>query len=103
MAVDGVWNVTMKSPMGNDTGTLELHADGGSLTGRLASSQGSLDIAEGTVDGAKVAFTAQVESPMKMTLKFAATVDGDAIRGSMKFGVLGKASFTGTRAAPAAD
>jgi hypothetical protein len=98
MSVDGTWNVAMKSPMGRDNGTLELVTDGAILSGRMTNSQGSLDIADGTVDGDKVAFTAEVTSPMKMTLKFSAIVDGDAIRGSVKLGLMGKASFTGTRA-----
>ncbi len=99
MSADGTWNTTMNTPMGAQNGTLTLATDGGTLTGKLSSPQGEIDIDEGgTVDGNNLTFTASVTSPMAMTLEFSAEVDGDEIKGSVKLGAFGNADFTGTRA-----
>ncbi len=98
MSADGTWNTTINSPMGAQTGTLTLNTDGGSLTGKMASPQGEMDIQNGTVDGDSLTWTADITSPMAMTLEFAATVEGDSLSGNVKLGAFGDAPFTGTRA-----
>ena len=48
MGADGTWNVTMKTPMGDQAGTLTLATDGGTLTGSMSGPQGSTEIEDGT-------------------------------------------------------
>ncbi|MEM8766051.1 MAG: hypothetical protein AAGE43_01300 [Pseudomonadota bacterium] len=99
MSADGTWNTTMNTPMGAQNGTLTIATDGGTLTGKLSGPQGEIEIDEGgTVDGNSLTFSASVTTPMAMTLEFAAEVDGDEIKGSVKLGAFGNADFTGTRA-----
>jgi len=98
MSADGTWNTTMNTPMGAQNGTLTIQTDGDKLTGTLSGPQGSLDIEDGSVDGDNLAFKASVTSPMAMTLEFTATVEGDDIKGDVKLGAFGNATFTGTRA-----
>lgn len=98
MSVDGTWNIDMKTPMGKESGTLVLSTDGAALTGTMANKLGSLEISEGKADGDTLSFEAKVTAPMRMTMKWAAKVDGDAISGTVKLGMMGKASFKGTRA-----
>lgn len=98
MSADGTWNTTMNTPMGAQNGTMTLTSEGGSLTGKLASPQGELDIEDGTVDGSSLTWKASITSPMAMTLEFSATVDGDEMKGDVKLGAFGNADFTGTRA-----
>ncbi|TNF88516.1 MAG: hypothetical protein EP301_04770 [Gammaproteobacteria bacterium] len=98
MSADGTWNTTINSPMGAQSGTMTLATDGGTLTGKLVSPQGEIDIEDGTVDGDNLAWKASMTSPMPMTLEFSATVNGDEISGDVKLGAFGNATFTGTRA-----
>jgi hypothetical protein len=98
MSVDGTWNTTMNTPMGAQQGTLTLATSGNDLTGKLAGPQGEIDITDGKVDGNKVTWKANITSPMAMTLDFNATVEGDAINGTVKLGAFGNATFSGTRA-----
>ncbi len=98
MSADGTWNTTINSPMGAQNGTMTLATDGGTLTGKLASPQGEIEIEDGTVDGDNLAWKANMTSPMPMTLEFSATVSGDEINGEVKLGAFGNATFTGTRA-----
>ena len=98
MSADGTWNTTINSPMGAQSGTMTLATDGGTLTGKLVSPQGEIDIEDGTVDGDNLTWKASMTSPMPMTLEFSATVNGDEISGDVKLGAFGNATFTGTRA-----
>lgn len=98
MSADGTWNITTNSPMGSQQGTLTLASDGGALTGTMSGPQGDIEIQDGTVDGDKLTWKAQVTQPMAITLDVAATVDGDAISGTIKLGAFGNATFSGQRA-----
>jgi hypothetical protein len=98
MSADGTWNTTMNTPMGAQNGTLTLTSSGSSLSGKLSGPQGEIEIADGSVDGNKLAWKASITSPMAMTLEFSATVDGDAMSGNVKLGAFGNATFTGKRA-----
>jgi len=53
MSVAGTYETTVKSPMGDQKGTLTVNpgADGTSFTGSMAGGMGSMDIADGSVDG----------------------------------------------------
>ena len=95
---DGVWETTVNSPMGAQKATLTLASEGGALTGTMAGAQGSMEIDNGKVEDGKASWTANMTSPMPMTLEFSATVEGDEISGNVKLGAFGNASFTGTRA-----
>lgn len=97
MSVDGNWNITMDTPMGQRTSTLALKAAGGKLEGRQSGEEGAADIVDGTVDGNNVAWKISITQPMAMTLEFTGTVDGNALSGSVKLGMFGTAPFTGTR------
>jgi len=97
MSVDGTWNVKMETPMGTRAATLTLKADGGALTGTMGGAEGSTDIYDGTASGNSVTWKTDISQPMPLTLEFSATVDGDAISGSVKLGMFGNAPLSGTR------
>lgn len=97
--LDGTWETVTNTPMGQQKATVTLQTDGGSLSGTMASAQGTVDINDGSVDGDTGTWKVSITSPMPMTLEFSATADGDSISGNVKLGAFGSASFTGTRAA----
>jgi hypothetical protein len=98
MAVDGKWEITINSPMGAQKAKLEFTSDGNSLTGTQHAQGASQAVANGKVDGDKVSWSANITSPMPMTLEFTGNVEGDAIKGSVKAGTFGSFPFTGARA-----
>jgi len=98
MSVDGKWNITINSPMGAQQAELNLTSAGGALTGTQAGRQGSMDIANGKVDGNNVSWAVSITSPMPMTLEHSGTVDGDKISGNVKAGAFGSFPFSGMRA-----
>ena len=82
MTVDGKWEITINSPMGAQKATLDLIAKDGSLSGTQHAQGGNQPIANGKVDGNNLTWSANITSPMPMTLEFNGTVDGDTIKGT---------------------
>ena len=98
MAVDGNWNLTMTTPMGERNATLSLKAAGGTLTGTQGADGNSAEIFDGTINGNDVAWKLSITNPMPLTLEFKGTVAGDAMSGEMGIGPMGNFPFTGTKA-----
>jgi hypothetical protein len=95
--VQGKWNITIKTPMGERSGVLELKTEGTALTGSMSDADHYAAISDGKVQGNKLSWSAKITKPMRMSLKFTATIEADRISGAAKH-LLGKATFTGTRA-----
>jgi hypothetical protein len=98
-AVDGDWEVTVKSPMGDQKSVLTINSNGDSFTGKMQGSLGSMDITNGSVSGNTLSWKMDMTVPMPMTLDCTATVDGDSITGEVKAGAFGSMPVSGTRKA----
>jgi hypothetical protein len=98
MAVDGNWNITMSTPMGDRSATLKLKNSGGTLTGTQAAEGNSTDIFDGKVSGDDVSWKVSITNPMPLTLDFTGKIAGDSISGEMGIGPMGSFPFTGKRA-----
>ena len=94
--IDGTWDSTVKSPLGDQKMTLTVKTDGGTFTGTNSGAMGSTDI-NGTVDGDTIHWTMNITVPMPMTLDCTATADGDTLSGSVGAGAFGSFPLTGTR------
>lgn len=98
MAVDGNWNLTMSTPMGERNATLSLKNSGGVLTGTQGAEGDSFEIFDGAVSGDDVAWKVSITNPMPITVEFTGKVSGDSISGQMGIGPMGSFPFRGTRA-----
>jgi hypothetical protein len=92
----GKWNVTIKTPMGNRAGVLELNVEGRKLTGSLSDGEHHVQINDGKIEGNRLSWSAKIEKPMRLTFKFSAVVDADRISGRAR-NLLGSATFSGVR------
>src|SRR5215207_1403616 len=97
MAVDGTWNLTMQTPMGERKSLVTLVANGGTLMGEQSAEGNTGAIFDGSVSGNDVTWKISITDPMPLTLEFNGTVTGDAMSGSMSAGLLGSWSFSGSR------
>ena len=98
MAVDGNWNITMSTPMGDRPSTLSLKSSGGALTGTQEAEGNSIEIFDGKANGDEVFWKVSITNPMPLTLEFTGKVSGNNISGEMGIGPMGSFPFTGTRA-----
>jgi hypothetical protein len=98
MAVDGTWNITLNTPMGDRPVTVTLMTEGEALSGSFESPQGKQPFEGGTVSGDEATWSTMFNGAMgEMKLDFVGTVDGDNIEGSVQFGQFGSGRFAGTR------
>jgi hypothetical protein len=98
MSVDGNWNITMSTPMGERKAELALKSAGSTLTGTQSADGNKGEIFDGTVNGDDVAWKISITNPMPLTLAFTGKVAGDTIGGEMGIGPMGSFPFKGVRA-----
>lgn len=102
MTVAGIWNVTVKTPMGDQAGTFTVAIDGDSFTGKLSSPMmGEMSTQDGKVAGNGLTWALtwkmDMKVPMPMTLDCEAVIDGDTLTGKVVAGAFGAMALTGTR------
>ena len=96
--VDGRWNMVVKTPLGDQKGVLTVTTHGNRWSGSISGGMGSAEITDGVVDGDTIRWTMRVTTPMTLALEGSASVQGDALQGSVAAGVLGSFPLSGTRA-----
>ena len=98
MSVAGTYDCVTKSPMGDQKSKFTVNVDGDSFTGQNAGAMGSMDVVDGKVDGNTLTWTMNMTVPMPMKLEASATIDGDALTGTINAGAFGAMPMTGVRA-----
>lgn len=96
MSVDGTWEVSISTPMGEQKATVTIQANGSDLAVKMESPMGSQDVT-GTLEGNTAKWEFDITNPMPMTLKVTANFDGDAVSGDVGLGMFGSAPMTGKR------
>jgi len=96
--VDGSWDCTVKSPLGDQNLTLTVQSEGDTFPGTAAGAMGSGDIT-GTVSGNTISWKLQMTVPMPMTLDCEATAEGDTLTGTVGAGAFGSFPLSGKRSA----
>ena len=96
--VDGTYDCTVKSPLGDQKMTLTVKSAGTSFTGSVSGAMGAMDV-NGTVNGDAIAWKQSMTVPMPMTLDCEATVHGDTLAGTVGAGAFGSFPLSGTRTA----
>jgi hypothetical protein len=90
MAVDGTWNITLKTMIGERKATVVLKTEGASLVAKERL------LYDGAVDGDDVSWKTDITSPVSLTLAFKGKVSGNTIAGAATT-ALGKWPFSGVR------
>jgi hypothetical protein len=96
--VDGKWDCSVSSPMGDQDFVLSVTSAGDRFSGSASGDIGAKEIPDGTVDGDTIAWSMHVSKPMPVTLTCRATISGDTLEGSVKAGIFGSFPVTGKRA-----
>lgn len=99
--VDGTWNCTTASPMGDQKMTMTVKSDGDRFSGEMSGALGSLPVSDGRVEGDTLSWTMEVTTPFPIRIGCKATVAGDTLAGTATVGAFGSYPITGTRAGAA--
>ncbi|WP_294260610.1 hypothetical protein [uncultured Sphingomonas sp.] len=95
--VDGKWNVTVKSPLGDQQATLDVQSAGDNFSGTFSGGMGTSQV-NGALSGDTMTWKMDITVPMPMTLDCEAQVSGDNLDGKVTAGAFGSFPLTGTRA-----
>ena len=98
MSTDGTWNITLQTPMGAQSSTVELVTDGNALSGTQSGNGESGPIYDGRIEGDTATWKVSITRPMSLTVTFTAKIEGDSISGTAKAGMFPKSTFSGSRA-----
>jgi len=94
----GSWNADLTTPIGKIVAVFNFVETDGVLGGTASTDAETVDILEAAADGNHLTWIQHVTTPMKLTLKFDVTVDGDVMTGSYKAGLLPTSTIHATRA-----
>jgi len=96
-AIDGGWDLAVRSPGGDVSIHVTLHSENGKLTGTFSGDRGSGDIRGGTVDGTSVELTISVRAEAEANdWVFHGTLSDGSLSGTVSTN-LGTFQFTGRR------
>ena len=98
MSFTGTWNIVMKTPMGDRDVVMVMEQDGDSLSGTMEADGNKLPVQDGKIANGRGSWKADLTQPMPITLEFDCAADGDSLDGTVKLGMFGNSSVSGTRA-----
>lgn len=93
----GSWDVTIETPIGKMAVVFDISEENGVISGTARSGDEVVDIREAVADGDRLTWLQNVQKPMKLTLKFDVTVDGDSMTGTSKAAIFPASKLYGTR------
>ncbi|HEY6403044.1 MAG TPA: hypothetical protein VI479_16615 [Blastocatellia bacterium] len=95
--VSGNWKLTLETPNGPASPSIVLKQEGEKLTGTYKGRFGESPL-EGAVKGKEIKFTVKVNAQgQEFVLEYAGAVEGDTMKGKVKFGDMGEADFSGKK------
>lgn len=97
MSIEGVWDLTIATPIGRMTPVVELQREGDAIAGFAHGSGEQIPLHDVVVDGNRITWKQSITKPMRLNLVFAVTVDGDTLAGTSKAGRLPSSKVTGRR------
>jgi len=88
----------MKTPMGDREVVMKMAEDGDNLSGTMEADGNEVPMKDGKIADGRGSWKADLTQPMPITLEFDCGIDGDALDGTVKLGMFGSSSLSGTRA-----
>ena len=94
----GTWNATIDTPIRRMAVVFNITEEKGVFSGTSNNEEESVDMVNFCADGDVLTWTQEVSKPMKLTLKFNVTFDGDEMAGTAKAGIFPASKLRGSRA-----
>lgn len=95
--LNGTWNCTVETSMGNGTPVFELiHTDDESVSGTYRGALGEAPV-KGTLKDKQVVLRFEVNG---QTVEYTGTLEGNTIKGKVKLGTMAEGTFTATKKTP---
>ncbi|MFI0239923.1 hypothetical protein [Streptomyces sp. NPDC016845] len=101
MSVEGIWDLSVATPIGTIDAVVELREDGSGITGSAHGAGQEVPLTEVSLTGDRLSWKQAVTRPMRLNLVFAVTVDGSTMSGTSRAGRLPASKVSGVRRADA--
>ena len=97
MSVEGIWDLSISTPIGTIKAVLTLRDQDGVLTGTAHGAGEEVPLGDLTLDGDRLTWKQAITKPLRLNLAFAVAVTADTLSGTSKAGRLPAAKVTGLR------
>ncbi len=97
MTVEGIWALTIATPIGKQHVTVELVRQDNVLHGVARGGNEEVPLIDVAFDGTRLTWAQSITRPMRLNLVFDVTVHGDEMTGYSKAGRLPRSTVTGGR------
>ncbi|MFB8115866.1 hypothetical protein ACFC51_08250 [Streptomyces sp. NPDC055962] len=97
MPVEGIWDLSVSTPVGTIEAVVELRREDGALTGVAQGAGEEVPLGDVALDGDRLTWRQAVTKPLRLNLAFAVTVTGDSMTGTSRAGRLPASRVTGRR------
>lgn len=97
MSIEGVWDLTIATPVGRIKPVVELRREGAEFTGIAHGTGEEVPLSDVVVDGDRITWEQAVTKPLRLNLTFTVTVEGDTLTGTSKAGRLPASKVAGRR------
>lgn len=97
MSAEGMWDLSISTPIGRIAVELDIRREDGTLVGTARGAGERVSLRDIVLDGDRLTWNQAVSRPMRLNLAFAVTVEGDALTGTAKAGRLPASKVAGVR------
>ena len=97
MSVEGIWDLTIATPIGRIKAVIDLRREQGALVGTAHGAGEQVPLRDLALDGDRLSWRQAITKPMRLNLDFAVNVDGDTLAGTSKAGRLPSSKVIGQR------
>ncbi|MEV0084793.1 hypothetical protein [Saccharopolyspora sp. NPDC050642] len=97
MSVEGIWDLSISTPIGRIKAVVDLRREAGVLTGVARGAGEEVPLGDVVLDGDRLTWRQAITKPLRLNLAFDVTVDGDTLTGTSKAGRLPVSKATGER------
>jgi hypothetical protein len=97
MSVEGTWDLSISTPIGQIKAVVELLQEAGVLTGTAHGAGEEVPLSDVALDGDRLTWKQAITKPLRLNLAFVVTVDGETLTGTSKAGRLPASKVTGQR------
>ncbi|MEU8602434.1 hypothetical protein [Streptomyces parvulus] len=97
MSPEGIWDLTISTPIGRIAAVAEFRRVDGTLTGTARGAGEEVPLEGVALDGDRLTWRQSVTRPMRLNLAFDVRIDGDILGGTSRAGRLPFSKVTGER------
>lgn len=97
MLVDGVWQVTVSTPVGKQEVVFQIKTVNGKIEGKATQGEEVAHFENIVWEGSRLRWAIRVTRPFKMHIKYDVTIEGSQMVGTAKAGIFPTSRLSGER------